>query len=53
MSNLKMFTFCLHSRHLEKIEALNYTPVGLGNNNFPPSCLRDNTGDNISNKNKY
>ena len=53
MSNLKMFTFCLHSRYLKKIEALNYTPVGLGNNNFPPSCLRDNTGDNISNKNKY
>ena len=48
MSNLKMFNFCLHSRHVKKIESLNYIPVGLGNNDFPPSCLRDNTGDNIS-----
>ena len=53
MSNLKMFNFCLHSRHVKKIESLNYIPVGLGNNDFPPSCLRDNTGDNISHKNKH
>ena len=45
-----MFNFCLHSRHVKKIESHNYIPVGLGSNDFPPSCLRDNTGDNISTK---
>ena len=44
---------CLHEHHLINIKKLNYTPVGLGKNNFSTNWLRDNTGDNISEKNPY
>jgi len=44
---------CLHEHLLLNIKKLNYIPVGLGKNNFSTNWLRDNTGDNISEKNPY
>ena len=41
----------LENENLETIKRLNYLPVGLKNNNFSNEWLRDNTGDNISQKN--
>ena len=29
-----MFSLCIFNRHLTKIKALNYIPVGLGKDNF-------------------
>tara|TARA_Y100000992_G_scaffold289007_1_gene243159 strand:+ start:159 stop:986 length:828 start_codon:yes stop_codon:yes gene_type:complete len=52
-NNLKMFCLTLEPNHLEFIQGLNYTPVGLGKNIFPQSCLSDKIGDNISDKNKF
>ena len=48
-----MYSLCLHDEHLELLKKLNYIPVGLGENKFGNDWLRDNTGDNISEKNKY
>ena len=48
-----MFSLCIFNRHLLKIKALNYIPVGLGKDNFSNEWLRDNTKENISYKNKY
>jgi len=53
MNNLKMYCLCLHDRHLETVKKLGYIPVGLGGNFFSNEWLRDNTNENISNKNKY
>ena len=39
--------------HLNFIKELGYIPVGLGEKNFSNDWMRDNTGDNISDKNKY
>ena len=36
--------------HMDKI---NYQPVGLGSGDFPMHWITDNTGNNISKKNKY
>ena len=44
---------CLNSHHLENLKKLNYIPVGLGKNEFSNEWLRDNTGENISEKNSY
>ena len=44
---------CLNSHHLENLKKLNYIPVGLGKNEFSNEWLRDNTEDNISEKNSY
>jgi len=38
--------------HLEFIKNLDYVPVGLGNKVFSKEWMRDNTGNNISKKNK-
>ena len=35
------------------MQKLGYTPVGLGKDNFSSEWLRDNTGENISSKNRY
>ena len=43
----------LENENLETIKKLKYLPVGLKNNNFSNEWLRDNTGDNISQKNPY
>lgn len=53
MSNYNIFCMCLQSHHLQNIKDLGYTPVGLGNQDFSDEWIRDNTGENISYKNKY
>ena len=53
MQNLKIFCLCIHDQLLDKVKRINYTPVGLGQNEFKSGWLRDNTLKNISNKNIY
>tara|TARA_Y100001970_G_C14062112_1_gene764731 strand:- start:6 stop:815 length:810 start_codon:yes stop_codon:yes gene_type:complete len=53
MSNLNMYCICIHNNLLDKVKKLNYIPVGLGDDNFHHEWIRDNSKDNISNKNKY
>ena len=53
MKNLSMFCLSLYGEHLNNLKKINYIPVGLGENNFNNEWLRDNTKQNISNKNKY
>ena len=53
MNNLKMYCLCLHDKNLPMMQKLGYTPVGLGKDNFSSEWLRDNTGENISSKNRY
>ena len=48
-----MYKFCLSHTHFNHIDDIGYIPVGLGENKFPSNWLRDNTGQNISDKNKY
>ena len=48
MNNLKMFCITLDPNHIDYIQKLNYTPVGLGDKPFPKNCISDKTGDNIS-----
>ena len=43
----------MNSNHLNFIKEINYIPVGLGTDEFSKDWVRDNTGDNISEKNKY
>jgi hypothetical protein len=53
VSNLKIHCLCIHDELLEKVKKLKYIPVALGENNYQKGWLRDNTGKNISYKNKY
>ena len=53
MKNLTMYCLSMHDNHLDLINKFNYVPVGLGEDNFSSKWLRDNTGENISQKNKY
>lgn len=53
MNELKVFCISLTEKHLETIKKINYIPVGLGEDFFSKEWLRDNTGENISIKNKY
>ena len=53
MKNIKMYCMCLDDHHLNNLNKLNYIPVGLGKNSFSKDWLRDNSGENISFKNKY
>ena len=53
MKDLSMFCLSLYPEHLNNLKKINYKPVGLGVNNFNNEWIRDNTGQNISNKNKY
>ena len=48
-----MFCLSLYPEHLNNLKKINYIPVGLGMNNFNNEWIRDNTGQNISSKNKY
>ncbi len=50
---MRMYCLSMNNSHLEKIKFLNYIPVGLGKGEFDKGWLRDNTGENISNKNKF
>ena len=52
-NSLEMFCLTLEPEHLDFIKSLKYTPVGLGRKKFPDDCISDNTGENISEKNKY
>ena len=47
-----MYCLSLNNEDYNKIKSLNYIPVGVGDKNFELSWLRDNTGENISEKNK-
>ena len=53
MTRLSMYCMALQNENLETIKNLNYIPVGLKNNDFSDEWLRDNTEDNISQKNPY
>ena len=53
MNNLKIHCLCIHDELLEKVKKLNYLPVALGENDYRSGWLRDNTGKNISHKNKF
>ncbi len=53
MDELSIYCMCLNNRNLNTIKELNYFPVGLKNNDFSKEWLRDNTNENISNKNPF
>jgi len=53
MQNLKMFCICIHNQLLDKVKSLNYIPVGLGKDKFKSGWMKDNSGINISEKNKF
>ena len=53
MKNLQIYCISMEPSHLSFIKELGYIPVGLGEKNFSNDWMRDNTGDNISDKNKY
>ncbi len=53
MNNLKIHCLCINDELLEKVKKLQYLPVALGENNYREGWIRDNTGNNISHKNKY
>jgi|TARA_B110000438_G_C15697765_1_gene599691 hypothetical protein len=52
VKNLKMFCTTLEPNHFNFIKKIGYTPVGLGEKSFIGNWFRDNTGVNISKKNK-
>ena len=53
MKNLEMFCITISDNHSDKIKKLGYLPVGLGERIRSENFLRDNTKDNISEKNPY
>ena len=53
MDKLKIYCMCLNNDYLNIVKKLNYIPVGLRNQNFSNEWMRDNTLDNIANKNPY
>ena len=48
-----MYCICLHDRNYTAVKKLGYIPVGLGKEIFSEGWLKDNQGENISEKNKY
>ena len=53
MKNINMYCLSIYDHTLPLIKSLGYIPVGLGDNNFSEEWLKDNSGENISHKNKY
>jgi hypothetical protein len=53
MKNLSMYCMALNNSNLDQIKDLNYIPVGLKNTEFSKDWLRDNTQENICEKNPY
>ena len=53
MNKLDIYCMSLYNSSYETIKNLGYIPVGLKNTNFSENWLRDNTLNNISNKNPY
>lgn len=51
--SLDMYCLCMDNKIINKVTELNYIPVGLGKKKFNKNWTQDNTGINISNKNKY
>ena len=39
-----MYCLTLEPSHVNYIESLGYTPVGLGDKKFPKNCLSDKNG---------
>ena len=50
---MKMFCITINNSHFDKIKELGYIPVGLGKNISNSGFLRDNTQNNISEKNPF
>ena len=48
-----MYCLCLRNKHFKIIKDLGYIPVGLGKDFFSYEWLRDNRGENISQKNEF
>ena len=53
MNNIEMYCISLEPTHKKFIKELGYIPVGLGNNDFKEGWMTDDTGNNISKKNRY
>jgi len=53
MKNAKIYCLCLDDNYLDKVNKLNYVPVGLGKNSFSKDWMTDDNGTNISKKNSY
>ncbi len=53
MDELSIYCMSINNSNLDTIKSLNYIPVGLNKDKFSKEWLRDNIGDNISNKNSY
>jgi hypothetical protein len=51
--NFELYCFSLSNKHFNFIEKLGYLPVALGSDNFDKDWIRENTGKNISEKNKH
>ncbi len=52
-NKMKIYCIDINNDNYEKIKKLNYIPVGLGKDNFNKNWVRDNSGDNITNKNPF
>ncbi|MDC0164299.1 DUF4422 domain-containing protein [Candidatus Pelagibacter bacterium] len=50
---MKMFCISINNNHYNKIKKLGYIPVGLGSAISEEKFFKDNSGNNISNKNPY
>ena len=48
-----MHKFCLTHKYYKHMEKIDYKLVGQGKDSFPDHWMKDNTGDNISEKNQY
>ena len=53
MNKITMFCLSLNPNHLDLIQKLNYTPVGLGKLNFNKSWITDKAEKEISSKNEF
>ena len=53
MKNCTMYCIAIDNNLFGKIKHLDLIPVGLGNDNFSKEWIRDNSGENISYKNKF
>ncbi len=53
MHNLTIYCHSLYENMLSEIKKVGYVPVGLGSEEFSREWLKDTTGENISNKNKF
>ncbi len=48
-----MYKFCLTHKYHSYLENIGYQLVGQGKDNYPNNWIKDDTGENISNKNQY